>query len=64
MDSFRLEVNYVANGADKPKRPWECWLKQEPNDPVSVTVLQKGGNLMLTCRECKSPQKIIRMEME
>jgi hypothetical protein len=62
LDAFRLELRYAAGAADNS---WECWLKQDPNEAISVTVLQDGGRLTLTCNGCKSDsQKIIRMKME
>ena len=62
LDGFRLEVSFTEGDV---KDPWKCWLKQEANEPISVTVLQDGGRLTLTCLGCKSsPQRIVRMEME
>jgi len=62
LDAFRLEVRAVDGGADGT---WECWLKQEPDEPVAVIALRDTTRLTLTCHGCKSGgQRTIRMKME
>jgi hypothetical protein len=62
-DAFRMEMRPVSGDADDGT--WECWLKQKPNEPISVTALRGGARFMLTCVGCKSEgQRVIRMKME
>jgi hypothetical protein len=62
-DAFRMEMRPVGGDADDGT--WECWLKQKPNEPISLTALREGARFVLTCVGCKSEgQRVIRMKME
>lgn len=61
---FRLEVRYAADDEDLDN-PWECWLRHDADEPVSLTVMKDGGRLLLRCAGCDSDtQREIRARIK
>ena len=55
LDPYRLELEYDPAG-DGPD-DWSCWLLQKPSKPASLTVLEDGGTLTLTCVGCDTSER-------
>jgi hypothetical protein len=53
--TFRLEIEFKAD--EDSESFWECWLPHEVAEPFSVTVLEDGATLTLTCEGCSADEQ-------
>jgi hypothetical protein len=61
--TFRLEIELVPN--EDTDSVWQCWLPRDPAKPFSVTVLEDGAKLSLTCAGCSSDaQREVTLRMK
>jgi hypothetical protein len=64
--SFRLEVTYVPDGEDPIDEDDDvCVMAQRAGRPITLTVLEDGGELTLSCEGCSDDAgRVVRLRME